>query len=68
MQRLLAYSEPEEFLNPNFGSAFIFELHKDTSNNYFVKVLYKNDPYPQEINLIPFEIDGKKKYYFLMNF
>ena len=40
MQRLLGTSD--KFVNPNFGSAFIFELRMDKRNNYFVRVLNKN--------------------------
>jgi hypothetical protein len=57
MQRLLGTSDT--FVNPNYGSAFIFELRKDENENYFVRVLKKNTIYPGAIRFDPVEIQGK---------
>ena len=58
MQRLLGTSSL--FLNPNFGSAFIFELRRTNTGleKYFVKVLLKNSKYPGNIKLKPVKIQG----------
>ena len=56
MQKLLETSD--KFLNPNFASAYVFELRKDKCDNYFVKVLYKNDKYPGGVTLNPVVIRG----------
>jgi hypothetical protein len=57
MQRLLGTSD--KFVNPNFGSAFIFELRMDKRRNYFVRVLNKNTIYPGAIRFDPVKIEGK---------
>jgi hypothetical protein len=37
---------------PEFGHAFVFELHKNaTGNNYFVRVLEKTNKYPAAIKM-----------------
>ena len=60
MQRLLGTSDT--FVNPNYGSAFIFELKMDENENYFVRVLKKNTIYPGAIRFDPVEIQGKLIY------
>ena len=54
MQKLLGTSNI--FANPNFASAFVFELRKDKCDQYFVKVLYKNDVYPGGVILDPVKV------------
>ena len=56
MQKLLGTSDT--FLNPNFGSAFIFELRKDKHHNYFVRVLNKNTLYPGAIRFDVVTVKG----------
>ena len=63
MQKLLGTSDT--FLNPNFGSAFIFELRKDKRHNYFVRVLNKNTLYPGAIRFDVVTIKGLIFSYFL---
>ena len=46
IQKLLKTTK--KFTNPNFASAFIIELRRDDDNNYYVRVLYKNENYPHE--------------------
>ncbi len=60
MQRLLGTSDT--FVNPNYGSAFIFELRMDKHRKYFVRVLKKNTIYPGAIRFDPVEIQGKLIY------
>ena len=57
MQRLLGTSE--KYVNPNYGSAFVFELRKDSRQKYFVRVLNKNTVYPGVIRLNEVKINGK---------
>ena len=56
MQKLLETSD--KFINPNFGSAFIFELRRDRQYNYYVKVLNKNDVYPGMIHFNTVKMNG----------
>ena len=56
MQKLLGTSK--DYVNPNFGSAYVFELRKDKCKNYFIKVLYKNDNYPGEVHMNPVRVRG----------
>lgn len=51
MQKLLNTST--EFIQPEFASGFVFELRKDSDNNYYVKVFYKNNKYPDPDELEP---------------
>ena len=57
MERLLGTSDT--FVNPNFGSALIFELRMDKHRKYFVRVLSKNTIYPGAIRFDPVKIEGK---------
>jgi hypothetical protein len=58
MQRLLGTSE--KFVNPNFGSAFIFELRQSKifRTQYYVRVLNKNTLYPGAISFDVVKIKG----------
>lgn len=58
LQKLLGTSD--EFSNPNFASAYIFELRKDEDGNYYVRLLHKNNKYPEEeIELTPVSVLSK---------
>ncbi len=57
MQKLLETSD--EFENPNFASAYVFELRRDAQERYYVQVLHKNNKYPdEEIKLSPVSVLG----------
>lgn len=48
------------FKQPPFGSALIIELRKDKqSGNYYIKVLSKDNIYPEPDQLNPVKIYGK---------
>ena len=61
MQRLLGHSDT--FVNPNFGSAYIFELRmsKLFYQDYFVRILLKNTVFPGLVKIN--EIKMRGKYY-----
>lgn len=56
MQKLLGTST--NFVQPNFASSFVFELRTDSANNYYVKVLYKNNKIFEPNYLMPATVDG----------
>ena len=56
MQKLLDFSDI--YKNPEFASSYVFELRKDSSSNYFVKILFRNDKFNEGINYRPVTIKG----------
>jgi hypothetical protein len=46
------------FDNPNFASAYIFELRQAKCDKYYIRVLYKNDIYPGGVTMKPVTIKG----------
>ena len=58
LQKLLGTAE--KFFIPEFGAALQLELRKEKhSNKYFVRISYKNTPYPSEkIVFTPLIIKG----------
>ena len=66
IQKLMSVSD--EFVQPNYGSAFIFELRQDNCNNYYVRVLNKNTEYPAPISFVENTIEGNYFFLFFFNF
>ena len=62
MQKILGTSET--FVDPKFGSAFVFELRRDKCGKYFVKVFNKNDYYPGLVTLNPVKVKGCSSFLF----
>jgi hypothetical protein len=61
MQKILNTSTV--FVQPHFGSSFVFELRNDTAGNLYVQVLYKNNKYPSPIELKPVAIYGNNNFF-----
>ncbi|CAF0770893.1 unnamed protein product [Brachionus calyciflorus] len=56
MQKILNTST--NFVQPNFASGFVFELRNDTSGNYYIQVLYKNNKPWEPDHLTPVKVNG----------